>query len=299
MLLDYDVALEDDFQQLLAHLPAPVRDLLTAVDTDAHHERQAVYTLFGAGSPTSELTQAVECLALATNLNRASFTLKPTLNDLAISKAQAYASQYLSQHFNQLVVHATGLADTMKQDLFTAATELPLANLNRLRLNFNQRERIADFLKDTKDRSARLTGLSAELAASLADTDAAVSGLARAIGETIGIIAKIHHDVQDTRQIADFHERLLRGDYPLPLLFGFENEAGYFYDFFHQTHQPTADQFVAAQQKVLATGLEPALTMANELVDQARLDCQQLPAGDTRQRVERALERLTATNSEA
>ncbi|ASL79624.1 hypothetical protein ACM640_06295 [Lactiplantibacillus plantarum] len=100
-----------------------------------------------------------------------------------------------------------------------------------------------------------------------------------------------------TRQIADFRERLLMGNYPLPLLFGFENDPGYFYDFFHQAHKPTADQFVATQQRVLMIGVAPALTMANELVDQARLDSQQLPT-DLQKRVEQALTRLAAATAQ-
>lgn len=295
MLLDYDVALEDDFQQFIKQIPAPVSELLDSADSLARHQRQAVYTLFETPGQSVANTPIIEVLAMAATLDAPSFAPTPTINDLALSKAHAYASQYLLQQYIQAVTHTSALPAANQRELLTAAQSLPLANLNRLRLNFNQRERIADFLKDTKDRAAQLTSLNAYFAASLAGRDLAVCGLARAIGESIGIVLTILADVQTTQQIADFRERLLMGNYPLPLLFGFEDDPGYFYDFFHQAHKPTADQFVAAQQRVLTIGITPALTMASELVDQARLDSQQLPT-DLQKRVEQALTRLaTAT----
>ncbi|MCG0628801.1 hypothetical protein IMAU80125_00163 [Lactiplantibacillus plantarum] len=243
------------------------------------------------------MTPLVEALAMVSTLDTPSFAPTPTINDLALSKAHAYASQYLLQQFIRTVSHTTMLPSANRHELLTAAQSLPLANLNRLRLNFNQRERIADFLKDTKDRPAKLTSLSGYLATSLAGLDPAICGLARAIGESVGIVLTILTDVQVTRQIADFRERLLMGNYPLPLLFVFENDPGYLYDFFHQAHKPTADQFVATQQRVLMIGVAPALTMANELVDQARLDSQQLPT-DLQKRVEQALTRLAAATAQ-
>ncbi|QAB27329.1 hypothetical protein ETB93_00350 [Lactiplantibacillus plantarum] len=297
MLLDYDVALEDDFQQFIKQIPAPVRALLDSADPVARHQRQAVYTLFGIPGRPATMTPLVEALAMVSTLDTPSFAPTPTINDLALSKAHAYASQYLLQQFIRTVSHTTMLPPANRHELLTAAQSLPLANLNRLRLNFNQRERIADFLKDTKDRPAKLTSLSGYLATSLAGLDPAICGLARAIGESVGVVLTILTDVQVTRQIADFRERLLMGNYPLPLLFGFENDPGYFYDFFHQAHKPTADQFVATQQRVLMIGVAPALTMANELVDQARLDSQQLPT-DLQKRVEQALTRLAAATAQ-
>lgn len=44
-------------------------------------------------------------------------------------------------------------------------------------------------------------------------------------------------------------------------------------------------------------GVAPALTMATELVDQARLDSQQLPT-DLQKRVEQALTRLAAATAQ-
>ena len=113
------------------------------------------------------MTPLVEALAMVSTLDTPSFAPTPTINDLALSKAHAYASQYLLQQFIRTVSHTTMLPSANRHELLTAAQSLPLANLNRLRLNFNQRERIADFLKDTKDRPAKLTSLSGYLATSL------------------------------------------------------------------------------------------------------------------------------------
>ena len=52
MLLDYDVALEDDFQQFIKQIPAPVRALLDSADPVARHQRQAVYTCLLYTSPS-------------------------------------------------------------------------------------------------------------------------------------------------------------------------------------------------------------------------------------------------------
>lgn len=290
-LLDYDVALEENFQRYAATLPRPLPDLIAGSDASARHLRQGGYTLFQSPDQPDDVTVIVETLALATTLNPTNFLPTASVNDLAMGKARAYACQYLYGEFHRLLRTPTLSADAQRYCL-AEAQQLQLANLERLQLNFNQRERIADFLKDTKARSARLMGLSCYVAASAAGEDSAVTGLAREIGETLGVALTILRDAQETQTIADFHDRVLRGDYPLPLLFGFEKEADYFNDFFHQAHKPTADQFVTAQQLTLQAGYGPAVEMAQELLNQTGLDVKMLPQGPTHTALDRVLERL-------
>lgn len=281
-----DVALEDDFQAMCQQLPDSVREPISnlALDNDRRF-RQALWTIFQqAGqqplSNASNFAQSTELLALASALIPATF--KPsrvTPSDIAMSKAQSYGAQYL---YGQFVTNIAGssIQAEERQNLLDDAQNFWLSHSTRLQLNFNQRERVADYLKDAKARDGALTSITSRLAAiSGGMTDQAIIDLIATIGETLGVIVRILTDIKQTHDSLDFRTRLLMGDYPLSLLFGFEEESEWFTHFFGAQEKPTSDAFDTARKLTIQAGEKSAADLAGELISQTRLDTDALPEG--------------------
>ncbi|KRK97751.1 hypothetical protein FD04_GL000721 [Secundilactobacillus odoratitofui DSM 19909 = JCM 15043] len=281
-----DVALEDDFQAMCQQLPDSVREPISnlALDNDRRF-RQALWTIFQqtAQQPLSNaanFAQSTELLALASALIPATF--KPsrvTPSDIAMSKAQSYDAQYL---YGQFVINIAGssIQAEERQNLLDDAQNFWLSHSTRLQLNFNQRERVADYLKDAKVRDGALTSITSRLAAiSGGMTDRAIIDLIATIGETLGVIARILTDINQTHDSLDFRTRLLMGDYPLSLLFGFEEESEWFTHFFGAQEKPTSDAFYTARKLTIQAGEKSAASLAGELISQTRLDANALPEG--------------------
>lgn len=292
-----DVALEDDFQAWLRQLPAAVQEpARTVADDDQRHFRQALWTLFsqvGGVSDTETLSGIVEVVALASSLIPVTF--KPqtmSLSDIAMSKTEAYGSQYLYGHFVATLAESD-LPQSEITTLLQTAQQFWLANGTRLQLNFNQRERVADYLKDAKARSGALSAMNCRLASVTAGiTDKAVTDLISTIGETLGVIAQILTDVNTTHDSLDFRTLILSGNYPLSLLFAFEEESDWFQNFFGSAKKPTDDQFDIARKLTIQAGEEPALQLAKELISQTQIDAKTLPSGTVQERLQQLLVQL-------
>lgn len=196
-----------------------------------------------------------------------------------MSKAQSYDAQYL---YGQFVINIAGssIQAEERQNLLDDAQNFWLSHSTRLQLNFNQRERVADYLKDAKVRDGALTSITSRLAAiSGGMTDRAIIDLIATIGETLGVIARILTDINQTHDSLDFRTRLLMGDYPLSLLFGFEEESEWFTHFFGAQEKPTSDAFYTARKLTIQAGEKSAASLAGELISQTRLDANALPEG--------------------
>lgn len=294
-----DVALEDDFQSWLQQLPTSVQEAAkTVANDDQRHFRQALWTLFcqSDGRPlisTEMLSGTVEVLALASGLIPATFQPQTmSLSDVALSKAKAYSSQYLSGCAVAAIANAN-LPQSESTALLQTAQDFWLANSARLQLNFNQRERVADYLKDAKARAGALSAMTCRLAAVVAGTsDKAITDLIGTIGETLGVIVQILTSVNQTHDSLDFRVLIMSGNYPLSLLFALEEESDWFKAFFHAPKKPTSDQFEIARKLTIQAGEQSAIQLAKELISQTQLDAQALPDGANREQLIQLLKQL-------
>lgn len=294
-----DVALEDDFQAWLRQLPAAVQEpARTVADDDERHFRQALWTLFSqtGNAPlpnTDSLSRAAETLALASGLIPATFKPRAmSLSDVAASKAKAYGAQYL---YGELIhgITSAQLPESECHNLLATAQAFWLANATRLQLNFNQRERVADYLKDAKSRTGALSAMTCRLAVVVAGiSDSAVTDLISTIGETLGVIAQILIEVEQTHDILDFQTAIMSGNYPLSLLFAFEEEADWFQTFFSSQQKPTSDQFETARKLTIQAGEKAAIQLATELISQTQLDANSLSAGPIQEHLNQLLQQL-------
>ncbi|MCH5461207.1 hypothetical protein HC026_01540 [Lactobacillus sp. LC28-10] len=294
-----DVALEDDFQSWLSQQPAVVKEPAKTVANDQHrHFRQALWTLF-CQSKTDRHDRAeqssgtVEALALASGLIPATFRPRQlSLSDVAMAKAQAYSSQYLYGYVVANIA-AAELPHTEATTLLQTAQNFWLASTARLQLNFNQRERVADYLKDAKARSGALGAMTCRLAAVVSGTtDRAITDLISTIGETLGVIEQILTTVNKCHDSLDFKTLIMSGNYPLSLLFALEEEGDWFDTFFKATTKPTPDQFEIARKLTIQTGEQSAIQLAKELVNQTQLDAKALPEGSQREPLTNLLQQL-------
>lgn len=281
-----DVALEDEFQAWLSQLPPSVIEPVETVDDDnQRHFRQALWTVFSQTGQVPlagdhSLEYVVDLLSLASSLMPATF--KPSqvsLSDIAMAKAKGYSSQYLYGKF-VADISSVNLPPTEVTAILQTAQTFWLAHITRLQLNFNQRERVADYLKDAKARIGILTALTCRLATlSNGVVDKEVTDLTSTIGETLGVVSQIFTDVALTHDALDFRTRIMSGHYPLSLLFAFEEEHDWFKRFFGSSQKPTADQFEVARKLTIQAGETGALNLAQELISQTRLDAESLPVG--------------------
>ncbi|WP_203648825.1 hypothetical protein [Secundilactobacillus yichangensis] len=294
-----DVALEDDFQSWLRQLPTTVLDAAKTVANDnQRHFRQALWTMFCQSNSNAQdgaetLSGTVEALALASELIPATFKPRAmSLSDVAMSKARAYSSQYLYGHVVSTFATAN-LPQSEKTTLLHTGQDFWLANSARLQLNFNQRERVADYLKDAKARDGALSAMTCRLAAVVAGvSDKAITDLIGTIGETLGVIVQILTSVNKTHDSLDFRALIMSGNYPLSLLFALEEESDWFKAFFHAPKKPTADQFEIARKLTIQAGEQSAIQLAMELTSQTQLDAKALPDGPTRERLRQFLKQL-------
>ncbi|MTV82155.1 hypothetical protein [Secundilactobacillus folii] len=278
-----DVALEEDYQTIINQFPTSVQDSIKTVDpTQKRAFRQLLWTIFG--DPASQLNNQVELLALAGELTPASFMPKPpSPSDMAFSKAQAYSGQFLYGEFIRRIQANKVTAD---KGILRQAAELWLAMTDRLQLNFNRRERVADYLKDQKRRSGLLTALTCRLAAlSQQISDSSVIELISTIGETLGVIENILTDVNLSEDSIIFRNRILSGNYPLPTIFAFETDSEWFDGFFAAREKPSSDQFETARKLSLQDGEKGALDLALELISQTKIDAESLPADQVQTRL--------------
>lgn len=292
----FNPELEDNFQMTAQSLPFQVQSWTQLDDVKQdRHFRQMVMTVFSNGqNGTQPVSQLVELLALTADMNPASFTPSFNLNDMAMAKLSTYSGLYLYGQYQQ-VLSNSHLSEKLKDRFFNDAQAFWLAHTDRLHINFNQTEHVANYLQDVKARTGRLTTLSAMLGTFLTKptTDYALVEMIGAIGETLGVIYTILVDADNVAKPEIFRDQLMTGNYSLPVLFAIEEETQFFTDFFHQKTKPTADQFEQARQLARMAGLKLATDMAKELIDQTKIDAKNLPEGPIKGRLSDLLEQLT------
>lgn len=222
--------------------------------------------------------QLVELLALAATSNFPAFQPnKLSPSSVAQTKAGSYIASYLvAQFVNRLP--KVGLSPEMTEELTVDGGDFVLAQLQRLQFNYNQRFTIADYLTDVKTRSGLLAAIAAKESAALVGADNEVIHLAGQIGQGLGTAFAISTESKRLKEgINHFIAMVTAGQYPLPLLFAIEKHLQWFQHFFALTHRPDQDQFAEAYRMTIAE-TKDAQEIANELLDQVKLDIKVLPS---------------------
>lgn len=221
--------------------------------------------------------QLAELLALAAEINLSSFQpAKLTPGAMAVQKGNSYVASYLiAQFVNRLA--KVGTPPQMIEELTVDGGDFILAQLQRLRFNFNQRFKIADYLADAKARPGMLASITAREATALTKNDGTVIQLSGQIGQNLGTIEAIKDELAQVEKSSDYFTSMVTaGQYPLPLLFAIQNHPTWFNDFFGQAHRPPQARFDDAYQMTLAH-LTDAKGIVTDLTSQVQLDINVLP----------------------
>lgn len=222
--------------------------------------------------------QLAELLGLAAKINRPSFQpANLTPGTMAVQKGNSYVASYLvAQFVNRLA--KVGTPPQMIEELTVDGGDFILAQLQRLRFNFNRRFKVADYLTDTKARAGMLASITAREAAALSKNDGTVIQLSGQLGQSLGTIETIKDELAQVERSSDhFTTMVTAGQYPLPLLFAIQDHPTWFNHFFGQAHRPPQGQFDDAYQMAL-DHLAAARGIVTDLTSQARLDIKVLPA---------------------
>lgn len=222
--------------------------------------------------------QLAELLALAAAINPPSFQpAKLTPGAMAVQKGNSYFANYLAAQFvNHLA--KVGTPPQMIEELTVDGGDFILAQLQRLRFNFNRRFKVADYLADTKARAGMLASITAREATALTKNDGTVIQLSGQLGQNLGTIEAIKDELAQVEKSSNhFTTMVTAGQYPLPLLFAIQDHPTWFNHFFGQAHRPPQEQFNDAYQMTL-DHLAAARGIVTDLIGQARLDIKVLPS---------------------
>ncbi|WP_304678080.1 polyprenyl synthetase [uncultured Limosilactobacillus sp.] len=285
MQLTPDERLTSALPILIKQFPPMIRSMIDL--TPNNSERKIRLLVFEAISHLTpkELTvdqitaaQLPELLALAVELNPPAFQpARLTPNTLAEQKAFSYCAAYLMNRFVS-GLNMVGNSPQIIEELTTDAGDIMMAQIQRLRFNYNQHFRITDYLADIKARQGILAAITAKQSAVFSSTSSEIMALASQIGQSIGTISAIIHECRQLK--ADktwFISNITAGQYPLALLFARETSPDWFNNFFGHPHRPSLERFDQAYRLTLAH-----FNDVNQIVDdikaQLMLDVKILPS---------------------
>lgn len=224
-----------------------------------------------------QAAQLPELLALANYLNPPTFL--PSENqpgDLVQSKAGSFAASYLHVQFST-ILGLIGLPIPLIQELTVDGSDYALAQLRHLQLNYRQTLKVADYLQDQKSLIGQLGAITAKLAVSFVKTDAETVTLLGQIGQELALAVAIIKENEEIHDLKWLTDQIMRGSYPLLLLFAKEKDPKFFDHFFSQPKKPSKPEFEALQAHCLQAEFE-AVDIVKDILRQVRLDLKILPA---------------------
>lgn len=296
-----DDRLNQGLEEIVSQFPPLVRDCVDLDKQEAARQwRLKIFEAFSMLQPR-ELTvdqitaaQLPELLALAVNTNPPFFqptAITPAI--LASQKASAYVSAYLVSQFTRRL-SMVGNPPQLVEELTTNAGDVMLAQVQRLRFNYNQRYRLADYLADAKNRTGLLAAMTAKQSAALTGASGEMVSLAGQIGQALGTAFYISAEQQRlARDQEQFNHMITAGHYPAALLFAQQEHPQWFADFFNHQHRPAPALFAQAYQLTLAHSADVD-AIINDLVNQLQLDIKVLPSGPAQSRLSQLITVFTS-----